>query len=277
MTTDTDAMISAEGIFVSCSRGATRVWEFHPDDVTSVGIYREDGENHEVIVTVNKDFDIPEGTIGLRELNERLFKDLKAKFSIDANPIPSGVILWPAHLAGSPLWEFYVLGEDGLASYVSPNTPNASRNLCRAVRREMARSAKLRLPEGFPKSLVDRGFGYHGDISWNKEDAIAAAEWFHENGAATVDAEIWLVQGVFVQPYIETTAGTAVHHFWTTTHPLETWEAFKSRSLNETVDFIRQFRLPTDATGFSKQVRFCLSWVWREWLEENEFRFPRQE
>jgi hypothetical protein len=277
MTTDTDTKISAEGIFVSCSHGAIRAWEFHPEDVTSVGIYREHGKTHEVIVTVNKDFDVPEATIGLGELNERLSRELSANIraNVDPGPSPSGVILWPAHLAGSPLWEFYVLGEDGLASYVSPGTPNASRNLCRAVTREMARFAKVRLPEGFPKQLVDRGFAYHGYIGWTKEDAITAAEWFYEKGAATVDAELWLVKGAFVQPYIRTDSGTAVYYHWTTTHPLETWKAFARRSLDETADFIRQFRLPSDAAESGVDARFSLSWVWQEWLEEHDFRFPK--
>src|SRR6266481_3817390 len=131
MITNSDVKINAEGIFVSCSQGTTRLWEFHPDDVTSVGIYREDGRTHELIATLYRDFDVPEATIGFRELNERLSRELKAKLPLDEerDSSPSGVVLWPSHLAGSPLWEFYILGEDGLASYVSPSTPNASRNL----------------------------------------------------------------------------------------------------------------------------------------------------
>ncbi len=261
---------------MSCLQGTTRVWEFHPDDVTSVGVYREDGRMHEVITTLNRDFDVPEATIGLGELNERLSRELRVNIAPDADrgSSLSGIVLWPSHLAGIPLWEFYILGEDGLASYVLPGTPNASRDLSRAVRREMARLAKPRLPEGFPPPLIARGFTYHGYVGWNKDDAIMAAEWLHGKGAAIVDAELWLVKGAVVQPYIQTASGPAVYHYWTTTYASETWAAFKNRSLNETADFIRQFRWPDNAVGSVKEVRFCLSWVWREWLEEGEFRFP---
>jgi hypothetical protein len=62
MIGDSEVKISAEGIFVSGSQGPSRLWEFHPDDVTSVGVYRGDGQMHEVIATLNRDFDVPEGT-----------------------------------------------------------------------------------------------------------------------------------------------------------------------------------------------------------------------
>jgi hypothetical protein len=277
MTKESEVKISADGIFISCSRGPTPIWEFHPDDVTSVGIYREDGQSHEVVATLNRDFDVLEGTSGLEELNERLSKQLKVDLAVDieGSSSPSGVVLWPAHLAGSALWEFYILGRDGLASYVSPDTPNAIRNLSRPVCREMARFARPRLPEGFPKALIDRGFTYRGDIGWCQHDAVMAAEWLHDKGAAIVDAELWLVKDAVVHPNIEAAAGPASYHYWTTTQPCETWQEFLDRSFSEAVGFVRQFRRPEDATEAIKQeVRFCFSWVWKEWLEENRFRFP---
>jgi hypothetical protein len=71
MTSDSEARINADGIFVSCFQGRTRLWEFHPDDLTSIGVYSENGRMHEVIVAVNRDFDVAEGTKGFKELNER--------------------------------------------------------------------------------------------------------------------------------------------------------------------------------------------------------------
>jgi hypothetical protein len=277
MSNNSEVKISAEGIFVSCSDGPTRMWEFHPDDVTSVSVYREDGQMHELIATLNRDFDVSEATRGLEELNERLSKELKTKLTIDAERAssPFGVVLWPSHLAGSPLWEFYTLGEDGLASYVAPGTPNALRNPCHAVRREMARLAKPRLPEEFPKPLVDRGFAYHGDIGWREDDAAIAAEWLHGKGAAIVDAELWLVKNAVVQPHIQTASGLIAYHYWTTTRPSETWESFANRTLSDTTNFIRRFQWPENSSEpAERDVRFCFSWVWREWLEEDGFKFP---
>ena len=278
MIGDSEVKISAEGIFVSGFQGPTRLWEFHPDDVTSVAIYREEGQMHEVIVTLNRDFDVPESTSGLKELNERLSRELSAKLTVDARygSSPSGIVLWPAHLAGSPLWEFYALGEDGLANYVAPGTPNAVRNLSHAVGREMARFAKHRLPDGFPEPLLDRGFIYHGEVGWYRDDAVMAVEWLRGKGAAIVDAELWLVKNAVVQPHIQTVAGSVAYRFWTTTQPSETWEAFANRSSRDAMGFIRQFQWPENAAEPSQQeVRFCLSWVWKEWLEEAEFRFPK--
>jgi hypothetical protein len=278
MISDSEMKISAEGIFVSGSQGPRRLWEFHPDDVTSVGVYRGDGQMHEVIATLNRDFDVPEATSGLKELNERLSRELNATLTIDAEhgSSPSGIVLWPSHLSGSPLWEFYVLGEDGLASYVAPGTPNAVRNLSHPVSREMARLAKHRLPDGFPKLLVDRGFIYHGEVGWYRDDAVMAAEWLHGKGAAIVDAELWLVTNAVVQPHIQTATGPVAYRYWTTTQPSETWEAFANRSLNDVAGFIRQFQWPENAAEpVQQEVRFCLSWVWKEWLEENEFKFQK--
>lgn len=277
MKSESEVEISAEGIFVSCSQGQTRVWEFHPNDVISVGAYLINGRLHEVIVTLNRDFDISEATSGLKELNERLSRELKANLTLDGERFssPRGVVLWPYHLAGSPLWEFYIIGKDGLANYVSADTPHALRNLCRAVCREMARFSKPHLPEGFPQPLIDGGFIYHGAIGWRRDDALTAAEWLRGRGAAIVDAELWLVKNAAVQPHIRTTSGLHAYHHWTTTHASETWESFATRSLSETASFISQFRWPDAATERDERdVRFCLSWVWREWLEEDEFRFP---
>ena len=263
---------------MSCHQGPTRIWEFHTDDVTSVGVYREDGLSHQVIATLNQNFDVPEAMSGWRDLNDRLSRELKAGFTFDVEhgSSPLGIVLWPSHLAGGPLWEFWILEDDGLARYVSPGTPNALRNLSRAVCREMARGAKPRLPEGFPKSLIDRGFIYNGYIGWCKDDAVMAAEWLQEKGGAIVDAELWLVKDAAAQPHIRTTAGPLAYHYWTTTRPLETWQGFAGRSLDEALAFIRQFRWPDDAAEPGEgEVRFCLSWVWKEWLEESEFRFPR--
>lgn len=273
MIGDSEVKISAEGIFVSGSQGPSRLWEFHPDDVTSVGVYRGDGQMYEVIATLNRDFEVPEAASGLTELNERLSRALT--IDVEHGSSPSGMVLWPSHLAGSPLWEFYVLGGDGLASYVAPGTPNAVRNLSRPVCREMARLAKHRLPDGFPKPLFDRGFIYHGEVGWHRDDAVTAAEWLHGKGAAIVDVELWLVKNAIVQPHIQTGTGPVAYHYWTTTQPSETWEAFANRSLNDVAGFIRQFLWPENAAEpFQQEVRFCLAWVWKEWLEENEFRFP---
>jgi hypothetical protein len=81
-----------------------------------------------------------------------------------------GVVLWPPHLVGNALWQFYVIGEDGLARGVAPDTANALRELYRPLHREMARYAKTHLPSEFPRLLVDRGFAYHGEIGWYQDD-----------------------------------------------------------------------------------------------------------
>jgi hypothetical protein len=264
---DSEVKISAEGIFVSGSRGPTRLWEFHPDDVTAVGVYREHGQMHEVIAALIRYFDLSEMTSGLKQLNERLSRELNTKLTINEGhgSSLSGIVLWPAHLAGGPLWEFYVLGEDGLASYVAPCSSNAVRNLSHAVRREMGRIAKHRLPGGFPKPLFDRGFTYHGEVGWYRDDAVMAAEWLHGKGAAIVDAELWLVKNAVVQPHIQTAIGPVAYRYWTAPQPSETWQTFSNRSLGESADFIRQFHWPENAVEVGQQeVRFCLLWVWRE-------------
>jgi hypothetical protein len=269
MISDSEVKISAEGILVSGSQGPSRLWEFHPDDVTSVGIYRGEAQMHEVIAALNRDFDIPVATSGLKELNGRLSRELNATLTIDVEhgSSSSGIVLWPPHLAGSPLWEFCVLAEDGLARYVAPGTPNAVRNLSHAVCREMARLAKHHLPDGFPKPLFDRGFIYHGEIGWYRDDAVMVAEWLHGKGAAIVDAELWLVTNAVVQPHIRTATGTVAYRYWTTTQPSETWEALANRSLSDVAGFIRQFQWPENAAEpVQQEVRFCLSWVWKEWL-----------
>jgi hypothetical protein len=131
------------------------------------------------------------------------------------------------------------------------------------------------LPEGFPKSLIDRGFAYHGDIGWCKDDAVMAVDWLHGRGAAIVDAELWLVKNAVVQPHIRTASGLFAQHSWTTTRPSETWEAFANRTLNDATDFVRRFQWPEDSREpAERDARFCFSWVWREWLEEDGFRFP---
>jgi hypothetical protein len=278
MTSDSEARIGADGIFVSCFEGHTRLWEFHPQDVTSVGAYTENGRMHEVIVAVNRDFDVPEGTRGFKELNERLSRELKTEIRVDAKngASPLGVVLWPPHLAGNALWEFFILGEGGLASDVSPDTPNALRQLYKALRREMARYAEPHLPSEFPQSLIHRGFAYHGEIGWYRDDAVLAAEWLRGRGAAIVDAELWLVKNSVVQPHVQTESGILTYNYSTTTKPSETWEAFASRTLNELTAFIRQFRWPGSATEpVEQEVRFRLNWVWKEWLEEDGFSFPK--
>lgn len=261
---------------MSYSQGQTRLWEFHPDDITSVGVYSENGQTHEVIVTVLRDFDVAEGTNGLKELNERLSIELKTKIRVDVEhgTSPVGVVLWPPHLAGNALWEFFVIGADGLARYVPPDTPNALKNFYGPVLREMMRP-KVPLP-GFPRSLMDRAFDYRGEIGWYKDDAVLAAEWLCKNEAAIVGAELWLVKNAVAQPHIRTATGIVAYRYWTATQPSETWEAFASRSLNEVTAFICQFQWPGNTTEpLEQEVRFCLSWVWKAWLEEEGFSFPQ--
>jgi hypothetical protein len=278
MASDSEVKVSAEGIFVSCCQGPKRLWEFHPDDVTSIGAYSENGRMHEVIVTVLRHFDVVEGTSGFKELNERLSRELKSEIRVDPKhgTSPLGVVLWPPHLAGGDLWEFYIIGADLLARYVSPDTPDAERGLCGAVKREMAQNAKPRLPEDFPQPLIDRGFAYHGDMAWCKDDAVLAAEWLSAREAAIVDAELWLVKNAIVQPHIQTASGVIAYRYWTTTQPSETWEGFANRALNETTAFIRKFQWPKSANEPAEQeARFCLGWVWKYWLEEDGFSFPK--
>jgi hypothetical protein len=276
MANDSDLTINPDGIFVSCSKEGERVWEFHPDDVTCVGIYSDDGRKHEVIVTMNRDFDLLEATSGLKELNGRLSAELRTPIGVDAENGPSrlGVILWPPHLAGGPLWEFYVVGKDGLWDYALPDAENAQRTLYRPVQREMARYAKPHLPEEFPPPLIGQGFVYHGEIGWCKDDAVHAAEWLRGRGAAIVDAELWIIKDSGIQPHIQTASGVAAYRHSTKTRPSEAWEAFADRTLRDVTAFISTFRWPQNATEPEQEVRFCLGWVWKEWLEENGFRFP---
>src|SRR5205814_656049 len=123
-------------------------------------------------------------------------RELKTEIRVDSKhgTSPVGVVLWPPHLAGNSLWEFVLLGKDGLGTNVLPDTPNALRQLYRPLRREMARYAKPHLPSEFPQPVIDRGFGYHGEIGWYRDDAVQVAEWLRGRGAAIVDAELWLVK-----------------------------------------------------------------------------------
>jgi len=267
MTSDSETSISPDGIFITCFQGQTRLCEVHPDDITSMGVYSENGRIHEVIVAVIHDYDVAEGTSGLKELNERLSRELKTEIRVDAThgTSPAGVVLWPPHLAGNALWEFVILGKDGLGTDVSPDTPNALRQLYKPLRREMARNAKPHLPSEFPQPLIDRGFACHGEIGWHRDDALRAAEWLRGRGAAIVDAELWLVKNSVIQPHVQTESGIFAYSYSTTTLPSKSWEAFASRSLNEVTAFICQFRWPGNATEPAKQeVRFRLNWVWKE-------------
>jgi hypothetical protein len=209
-----------------------------------------------VIATVIRDYDVAQGTAGFKELNERLSRELKAEIGVDAKRGIStvGVVLWPPHLAGSALWEFFILGKDGLGTEVSPDTPNALRQLYKPLRREMARYAKPRLPNDFPQPLIDRGFAYHGEIGWYIDDAVLAAEWFRGRGAAIIGTELWLVKNSVVQPHVQTESGILAYNYSTTTLPSETWEAFARRSSNEVTAFIRQFRWPGMRLNLSSKM-----------------------
>jgi hypothetical protein len=278
MTSDSEARINADGIFVSCFQGPTRLWEFHPDDLTSIGVYSENGRMHEVIVAVNRDFDVAEGTKGSKELNERLSRELKAEIRVDMEhgTSPLGVVLWPPHLAGAPLWEFFIIEDGGFFREVSPDTPSALRELYQPLRREMARNAKPHLPTEFPQSLIDRGFAYHGEIGWFRDDALLAAEWLRGRGAAIVEAELWLVENAVVQPHIQTASGISAYRYSTMPQPSETWEAFANRALNVLNTFVCRFKWPENTTeSVGREARFRLTWVWKDLIEEDGFRFPK--
>jgi hypothetical protein len=278
MKSGSELRVSADGIFITCFQGQTRLWEVHPDDITSIGAYSEKGRTHEVIVAVTHDYDVAEGTSGFTELNERLSRELKTEIRADSKhgASPLGIVLWPPHLAGNALWEFFILGKDGLGTNVSPDTPNALRQLYKPLRREMARRAKPRLPTEFPQSLIDRGFAYHGEIGWCVDDAVQAAEWFRRREAAIVAADLWLVKNSVVQPHIRTESGILAYSYSTATLHSETWEAFVNRSSNEVTAFMRQFRWPENATEpLEQDVRFSLDWAWKEWLEDDGFAFPK--
>jgi len=85
MKSGSELGISADGIFITCFQGQTRLWEVHPDDITSIGAYSEKGRTHEVIVAVTHDYDVAEGTSGFTELNERLGRQQTAYRSHSRN------------------------------------------------------------------------------------------------------------------------------------------------------------------------------------------------
>jgi hypothetical protein len=278
ITSDSEERINTDGIFVSCFHGQIRLWEFHPDDVTSIGAYSENGCMHEVIVAVLHDFDVAERTRGFKELNERLSKELKAEIGVDMRhgTSPLGVVLWPPHLAGNPLWEFFIIEDGGFFREVSPDTPNALRELYQPLRREMRQNAKPHIPTEFPQSLIDRGFAYHGEIGWVKDDVLQAAEWLHGRGAAIVDAELWLVKNAVVQLHIQTASGISAYRYSTMPQQSETWEAFANRTLNLLNTFVCKFQWPENATEtVQREVRFRLTWLWKDLIEEDGFRFPK--
>jgi hypothetical protein len=278
MTSDPEPSISPDGIFITCFQGQTRLWEVHPDDITSIGAYSENGRMHEVIVAVIHDYDVAEGTSGFKELNERLSRELETEIRVDTKhgTSPVGVVLWPPHLAGNPLWEFFVIEDGGFFREVSPDTPNALRELYQPLRREMARNSKPHLPTGFPKSLIDRGFAYHGEIGWLRDDALLAGAWLRDRGAAVVDAELWLVKNAAIQPHIKTTSGIVTYRYSTMPQPSETWEDFANRALNALNTFVCKFQWPESITeSGDREARFRLTWVWKDSIEEDGFKFPR--
>ncbi len=233
---------------------------------------------HEVIVAVNRDFDVSEGTRGFKELNERSSRELKAeiKVHIKHGTSPLGVVLWPPHLAGNPLWEFFVIEAGGFFREVSSDTPNALRELYQPLRREMRRNAKPHLPAEFPQSFIDRGFAYHGEIGWFRDDALMVAEWLRGRGAAIVDAELWLVKNAVVQPHIQTASGIAAYRYSTMPQPSETWEAFADRASNLLNTFVCKFQWPENTTeAAEREARFRIAWVWKDLIEEDGFRFPK--
>ena len=187
-----------------------------------------------------------------------------------------GVVLWPPHLAGSPLWEFFIIEDGGFFKEVSPDTPSALRELYQPLRREMARNAKPHLPTEFPQSLIDRGFAYHGEIGWFRDDALLAAEWLRGRGAAIVDAELWLVKNAAVQPHIQTASGIVAYRYSTMPQPSETWEAFADRALNFLSAFVGKFQWPENTTeSGEREARFRLTWVWKDLIEEDGFKFSK--
>ena len=140
----------------------------------------------------------------------------------------------------------------------------------------MRRNAKPHLPSGFPQSLIDRGFAYRGEIGWVKDDALLAAEWLRNRGAAIVDAELWLVKNAVIQPHIQTASGIASYRYSTTPQPSETWDAFANRALNVLKAFVHEFQWPENTTeSAERQERFRLTWDWKDLIEDDGYRFPK--
>lgn len=176
--------------------------------------------------------------------------------------------MWPPQLAGTPLWEFYAIGSDGLATYLTPT----HRMLCEVFPTRF--SAKR---HDSPSPVSRKAFPnfYLTEVGWYADDAVIAAEWLRERGAAVVDVELWLIANGAVQPHIHTASGPVAYHHWITTLPSETWEQFANRSLSEAKRFMHELNWPENAVEpIYQEPRFCLSWVWKEWLEEDGFKFP---
>lgn len=114
-----------------------------------------------------------------------------------------------------------------------------------------------------------------GELGWYRDDAIVVAEWLLGRGAAIDSAELWLAKNAAVQPHIQASSGVVPYRYSTDTLASETWELFVHRTLKDVTALVRRFKWPANTTGIGRaRGPLCLTWVWKNWLEEGSFRFP---
>jgi hypothetical protein len=118
-------------------------------------------------------------------------------------------------------------------------------------------------PPGVPPELAAQSFTKGSEAAWRPEFAPKVVEWLGQNGFAVLGTELWIVRDDRIQPGIIVNGVREIHGNAISRMQSESWDAYVSRSAQETLRYLSSFgrpRVPVDAAQIASQRHQGASW-----------------
>jgi hypothetical protein len=111
-----------------------------------------------------------------------------------------------------------------------------------------------------PPELAAQSFTKGSEAAWRPDSAPKVVEWLGQNGFAVLGTELWIVRDDRIQPGIIVNGVCEIHGNTISHTQNESWDAYVSRSAQETLRYFSSFAEPPEAKQ-QGDVFFDVVWV----------------
>jgi hypothetical protein len=107
--------------------------------------------------------------------------------------------------------------------------------------------AETTFPPGFPSELAAQSFTAGSEAGWRPESAPKVVEWLGQNGFAVLGTELWILRDDGIQPGVFVNGVREIHGNSISHVRNEGWDAYVTRSAEETLGYLHSFVMPPEA------------------------------
>ena len=120
---------------------------------------------------------------------------------------------------------------------------------------------KAVLPRNLPAELAATAFTTGAGAAWPPDSVAKVIKWLGQNAFAVLGTELWTVDNSgAIRPSICVNGQWQIHGNAVFSKPVETWDAYVTRSVEETLRYVNSLEIPPEAKQYGR-IFINVTWV----------------